>query len=221
MQVKNADFKNNYPQKELLLKFLVIGEFGVGKTAIVRRYTEGKFSSNYKITIGADFAIKSILWDSDTRINLQLWDIAGHERFGYMTRVYYKYAVGACVVFDLSRVATLYAVDKWVSDLREKICLPNDQPVPIILLANKSDIQGCSIPSDAIAKICKDNGIAAWYITSAKDNSNIEQAFNHLMEIAMENEQTSYENKPDKNGIILKDNNKGVVSNNLKPNCCN
>lgn len=52
----------------------------------------GKFSSNYKITIGADFAIKSILWDSDTRINLQLWDIAGHERFGYMTRVYYKYA---------------------------------------------------------------------------------------------------------------------------------
>lgn len=49
----------------------------------------------------------------------------------------------------------------------------------------------------------------------------LEQAFNHLMEIAMENEQTSYENKPDKNGIILKDNNKGVVSNNLKPNCCN
>lgn len=52
----------------------------------------GTFSSSYKITIGADFAIKSLEWNEDTRINVQLWDIAGHERFGYLTGVYYRYA---------------------------------------------------------------------------------------------------------------------------------
>lgn len=52
----------------------------------------GTFSSRYKITIGADFALKQLDWDSETRINIQLWDIAGHERFGYLTSVYYRYA---------------------------------------------------------------------------------------------------------------------------------
>ncbi|XP_054265167.1 ras-related protein Rab-38-like [Macrosteles quadrilineatus] len=94
------------------LKFLIIGDFGVGKTAIVRRYVDGRFSSNYKITIGADFTLKTVLWNGETRINVQLWDIAGHERFGYMTRVYYKSAVGAVVVFDLTRSATIQSVTK-------------------------------------------------------------------------------------------------------------
>lgn len=51
-----------------------------------------EFSENYRITIGADFAIKQLDWDDTTQINLQLWDIAGHERFGYLTSVYYRYA---------------------------------------------------------------------------------------------------------------------------------
>lgn len=89
---------SNHERKELLFKFLVIGDYGVGKTALVRRYTEGKFSSNYKITIGADFVIKMLDWDSNLKIGLQLWDIAGHERFGFMTRIYYKYAY----VFDVA-----------------------------------------------------------------------------------------------------------------------
>lgn len=52
----------------------------------------GSFSTTYKITIGADFAIKSIDWNENTRINLQIWDIAGYERFGCLTSVYYRYA---------------------------------------------------------------------------------------------------------------------------------
>lgn len=52
----------------------------------------GEFSSEYKITIGADFALKTLEWDEDTRINLHLWDIAGHERFGCLTGVFYRHA---------------------------------------------------------------------------------------------------------------------------------
>ncbi|GFO00851.1 ras-related protein rab-32 [Plakobranchus ocellatus] len=58
---------------EHLYKVLVIGEFGVGKTSLIRRYTEGYFSPNYKLTIGVDFALKSLEWDNNTKINLQLW----------------------------------------------------------------------------------------------------------------------------------------------------
>lgn len=172
----------NGTTREMLFKFLVIGDYGVGKTAIVRRYTEGKFSSNYKITIGADFAIKSLQWDTSTKINLQLWDIAGHERFGYMTRVYYKYAVAAAVVFDVSRLATFQSVHKWLSDLREKVTLHDGCPIPVVLLANKCDIQGTSIPHEMISKFCKENGITAWFLTSAKENVNIEDSLTYLVQ---------------------------------------
>ncbi|XP_014206853.1 ras-related protein Rab-32-like isoform X2 [Copidosoma floridanum] len=165
---QDSDTLSNFGQRERLFKILVIGDYGVGKTAIVRRYTEGKFSSNYKITIGADFAIKSLNWDAETKINLQLWDIAGHERFGYMTRVYYKYAVAAALVFDISRVATFRSVKKWLADLREKT-----GDLPVVLLANKCDINQAAVTNDQIVKFCKENDIGSWFITSAKENSNI------------------------------------------------
>ncbi|CAL1675581.1 unnamed protein product [Lasius platythorax] len=167
--------------KEHLFKFLVIGDYGVGKTALVRRYTEGKFSSNYKITIGADFAIKTLDWDPHTKINLQLWDIAGHERFGYMTRIYYKYAVAAALVFDISRAATFQSMKKWLYDLREKITLPDGSDIPIVLLANKCDIT-VAVTDEQISKFCKENKINAWYATSAKNNTNVDTAMRYLVE---------------------------------------
>ncbi|XP_014296306.1 ras-related protein Rab-38 isoform X2 [Microplitis demolitor] len=154
---------SNYNHKELLFKFLIIGDYGVGKTAIVRRYTEGKFSSNYKITIGADFAIKSLDWDPHTKINLQLW-------------------VAAALVFDISRVATFQSVKKWLNDLREKVILPDGSSIPIVLLANKCDIQHVAIPTEQIIKFCKENKISKWYITSAKENKNIDEAIHYLVE---------------------------------------
>ncbi|KAG7162129.1 Ras-related protein Rab-32B-like [Homarus americanus] len=135
-----APVEHSTVPRELQFKVLVIGEFGVGKTAVIRRYTEGHFSPYYKLTIGVDFAVKTLDWDAKTKVTVQLWDIAGHERFGHMTRVYYKYAVAAIVVFDLSRPPTFDAVLKWVSDIREKVTLGDGRPLPVLLLANKCDI---------------------------------------------------------------------------------
>ena len=72
---------------QFLFKILVIGDLGTGKTSIIKRYVHNIFSMNYKSTIGVDFALKVIQWSLDTVIRLQLWDIAGQERFGSMTRV--------------------------------------------------------------------------------------------------------------------------------------
>jgi Ras-related protein Rab-32 len=84
-----------------------------------------------------DFAVKAIEYDDTTTVTLQLWDVAGHERFGGMTRVYYKYAIAGLVVFDLSRPATFEAVLKWRDDVNSKVMLANDEPIPLLLLANK------------------------------------------------------------------------------------
>lgn len=174
------------PIKEVVFKFLVIGDYGVGKTAIVRRYIEGKFTSNYKITIGADFSLKTIQWDPNTRVSIQLWDIAGHERFNYMTRVYYKYAVGCAIVFDVTRQSTFASVKKWLEDVREKVFLDDGRDIPVILLANKSDIDEQCVSPSSISKYTREAGILQWFQTSAKSNTNISEAISALVEAALE-----------------------------------
>eukprot|EP01125_Pyxidicula_operculata_P005591 TRINITY_DN1963_c0_g1_i2.p1 TRINITY_DN1963_c0_g1~~TRINITY_DN1963_c0_g1_i2.p1 ORF type:complete len:141 (-),score=16.97 TRINITY_DN1963_c0_g1_i2:464-886(-) len=125
-------------RKELLYKVLVVGDIGTGKTSIIKRYVHGIFSMHYKSTIGVDFALKVLDLNNRTTVRLQLWDIAGQERFGNMTRVYYKEAVGAFVVFDVTRISTFDAVKKWKNDIDAKVTLPGtNDPIPVVLLANK------------------------------------------------------------------------------------
>eukprot|EP01124_Arcella_intermedia_P014516 TRINITY_DN2096_c0_g1_i2.p1 TRINITY_DN2096_c0_g1~~TRINITY_DN2096_c0_g1_i2.p1 ORF type:complete len:106 (+),score=4.87 TRINITY_DN2096_c0_g1_i2:33-350(+) len=89
-------------KEQHLYKVLVIGDYAVGKTSIIKRYCEGYFTPNYKLTIGVDFAVKEIQTTEDKKVTLQLWDVAGHERFGTMTRVYYKYAIAAIIGLRVS-----------------------------------------------------------------------------------------------------------------------
>lgn len=123
--------------RDHLYKVLVIGDLGTGKTSIIKRYVHQFFSQHYRATIGVDFALKVINWDDNTIIRLQLWDIAGQERYGNMTRVYYKEAVGAFIVFDVTRVQTFESVANWKNDLDSKVQLPDGSPIPCVLLANK------------------------------------------------------------------------------------
>ncbi|XP_044914108.1 ras-related protein Rab-32 isoform X1 [Felis catus] len=221
--------------REHLFKVLVIGELGVGKTSIIKRYVHQLFSQHYRATIGVDFALKVLNWDSRTLVRLQLWDIAGkwpaaasvesrrltqvatrkgtwlggpqwdhdngQERFGNMTRVYYKEAVGAFVVFDISRGSTFEAVLKWKSDLDSKVHLPNGSPIPAVLLANKCDQKkdGGQNPSQ-LDQFCKEHGFTGWFETSAKDNINIDEAARFLVENILANHQSfpSEENNEDK-----------------------
>jgi len=172
---------NGSEKQQHLYKVLVIGDYAVGKTSIIKRYCEGYFTPNYKLTIGVDFAVKSVEWDKDTFVNLQLWDVAGHERFGTMTRVYYKYAIAAIIVFDLSRPATFEAVTKWRDDVNSKVVLANDMPIPVLLLANKCDIAGVHVDKEALDKFVKDNGFIGWFASSAQSNTNIDEAMKFLI----------------------------------------
>uniref|UniRef100_T1J9S8 Ras-related protein Rab n=1 Tax=Strigamia maritima TaxID=126957 RepID=T1J9S8_STRMM len=178
--------------KEHLYKILVIGELGTGKTSIIKRYVHQFFSQHYRATIGVDFALKVINWDPSTVIRLQLWDIAGQERFGNMTRVYYKEAVGAFLVFDVTRSATFEAVQKWKLDLDNKVQLPNGNKVPCVLLANK-----CDQPKEGIVnnlalmeEYCREKEFATWFETSAKENINLDEASRFLVAKILANEKS-------------------------------
>uniref|UniRef100_A0ABM5FWA1 Ras-related protein Rab n=1 Tax=Pogona vitticeps TaxID=103695 RepID=A0ABM5FWA1_9SAUR len=164
--------------KERLYKLLVIGDLGVGKTSLIKRYVHQNFSPHYRATIGVDFALKVLSWDPETVVRLQLWDIAGQERFGNMTRVYYREAMGAFIVFDVTRPATFEAVTKWKEDLDAKLTLPSGQPVPTILLANKCDQTNEVLVNNGIKmeQFCQENGFVGWFETSAKENINIDEA---------------------------------------------
>ncbi|XP_052827171.1 EF-hand calcium-binding domain-containing protein 4B isoform X2 [Octopus bimaculoides] len=178
-------------KKEHLYKILVIGELGTGKTSIIKRYVHQFFSQHYRATIGVDFALKVISWDADTLIRLQLWDIAGQERFGNMTRVYYKEAVGAFVVFDVTRVPTFEAVVKWKNDLDSKVQLPDGSNIPCVLLANKCDQtkEGLVNNTEQMDDFCKEKGFLSWFETSAKENINIDEAARFLVGQILKNDQ--------------------------------
>uniref|UniRef100_A0A673K349 Ras-related protein Rab n=2 Tax=Sinocyclocheilus TaxID=75365 RepID=A0A673K349_9TELE len=178
-------------RKEHLYKILVIGDLGVGKTSIIKRYVHQTYSTNYRATIGVDFALKVLNWDSET-VRLQLWDIAGQERFGNMTRVYYREAMGAFIVFDVSRPTTFEAVSKWKEDLDSKLILSNGQSIATVLLANKCDQNRDFLTNNSLKmdQYCKENGFVGWFETSAKENVNINEAANFLVKhiIASEND---------------------------------
>ncbi|CAL8241398.1 unnamed protein product [Merluccius merluccius] len=174
-------------QEERLLKVLVIGDLGVGKTSVIKRYVHQVFSQHYQATIGVDFALKVLKWDHQTVVRLQLWDIAGQERYGNMTRVYYREAVGALVVFDMTRLSTFQAVIRWKGDLDSKVALGNGRPVPAVLLANKCDQRGQGLCSKLpkLESFSKEHGFMGWYETSAKDDTNIDAAITCLVESIM------------------------------------
>eukprot|EP01136_Pigoraptor_vietnamica_P025484 Opistho-1_new@79559 len=170
------------------------------------------FHSNsfYRTQIGVDFALKVINLDPETVVRLQLWDIAGQERFGNMTRVYYKEAVGAIIVFDVTRVSTMEAVSKWKMDLDQKVTLPDGSPLPVILLANKCDLakEGMVKNSAQMDRFCEERGFVGWFETSAKENINIDKACKFLVQKILENDRSnnSQNGQSDSGKIDLNDN---------------
>ncbi|CAB3997991.1 ras-related Rab-38-like [Paramuricea clavata] len=211
---------------EFLFKVLVIGDLGTGKTSIIKRYVHQFFSIHYRATIGVDFALKVLNWNDDTLIRLQLWDIAGQERFGNMTRVYYKEAVGAFVVFDVTRATTYEAVEKWKSDLDSKVFLPNGSPIPAVLLANKCDqvSEGLYSNTTQMNEFCAEKGFAGWFETSAKENIGIDEAAAFLVNKILDNEsKTPIElsaSHPPNNGVIRPGQRQHTTGQRKSEGCC-
>jgi len=176
---------------EYTCKIIVVGDQNTGKTSLIERYTHGIFDKMYKATIGVDFCLKDLKWNSNTQISLQLWDIAGQERFTNLTRMYYREARGAFIVFDVCKDRTLLeGAMKWKADIDNKVLLPNGKPLPVILLANKCDLLSPEKLTEInLDRFCKENGFTNWFLTSAKENIKIEEAANFLVETILNSDE--------------------------------
>eukprot|EP00039_Didymoeca_costata_P018673 m.334491 g.334491 ORF g.334491 m.334491 type:complete len:205 (+) comp17365_c0_seq1:327-941(+) len=163
-------------------KVLVIGEPGIGKTSLIRRYVDGIFDKHYCATLGVDFALKIVPWADGRNIRLQLWDIAGQERFSSMTRVYYKQATACVIIFDITRKSTFQEVIKWKTDLDNKTRLPSGDRLPCLLVANKCDLPQRPVTSEEIKAMCEKEGFIGWIETSAKEDVNVAKAMRFLIE---------------------------------------
>ncbi|XP_072223321.1 ras-related protein Rab-7L1-like [Leuresthes tenuis] len=167
---------------EHLLKILIVGDGNVGKTSFIHRYVSGQFNRSYKMTVGVDFSVKLLHWSEREKVRLQLWDVAGQERFISMTRIYYKGALGCVVMFDVTSSSSFLSCHHWKQDLDNKAMLPNGDTIPCILLANKCDLAQRVVSADSIDKFSKANGFITWMETSVKENKNIGEAMRRLVQ---------------------------------------
>jgi Ras-related protein Rab-2A len=112
----------------------------VGKTAIVTRFSHGFFRTDYKTTIGSQFAVKNVAINrhgqEDLTVKLQIWDVAGQSRFQILRPMYYRGSSGGILVFDVTRRRTFIVLQEWLDELFKAI----NKTIPIILVANKTDL---------------------------------------------------------------------------------
>jgi small GTP-binding protein len=158
--------------KSIVLKVLTAGEGGVGKTTLLHRYVEGKFSSETKMTIGVEFFLKELMID-DQKVLLQLWDFGGQERFRFLLKSYVIGARGALLMFDLTRAMTLEKIPQWVN-----ICRKENPNLPILFLGSKADLSDdMNISKDYIMSYKDEFNLYDYLEVSSKTGNNVESAF--------------------------------------------
>lgn len=192
-------------------KILTIGESGVGKTCILRRFVENKFLKNHLATIGIDFKTKNIEIDG-TPIKLKIWDTAGQERFRNITNQYYKGADGIILVFDVTDQKSFEKIKEWMSQIKANT--KADQ-IGLVLLGNKCDIEPRTISKNDGEELGKELGIE-YYETSAMKGDGIAQAFEFLAKNILTKKKIDLKNEKGTDGGVNLDG--GVTP--QKKQCC-
>lgn len=170
-------YKAPYDQ---LVKLLIIGDSGTGKSSLLSRYVDNQFSTSFISTIGIDFKIKHINVKGKN-IKIQLWDTAGQERFRTITKAYYRGAMGIIIVYDITDEKTFKNVYGWM----DNICSEAKDIVDIILVGNKNDCLNRCITYEQGAELAKKMSTVEkpihFFEISSKTGYNVENAVNQLV----------------------------------------
>ncbi|XP_059644132.1 ras-related protein Rab7-like isoform X2 [Cornus florida] len=176
--------------KRSLLKVIVLGDSGVGKTSLMNQYVYKRFSQQYKATIGADFVTKELQID-DKLVTLQIWDTAGQERFHSLGVAFYRGADCCILVFDVNAVKSFETLQIWHEEFLKQADPSDPEAFPFVLLGNKVDIDGGNsrVVSEKTAREwCALKGDIPYFETSAKEDYNVEDAFLSAAKTALVNE---------------------------------
>ena len=158
-------------------KICMLGDFAVGKTSLVRRFVDGRFDDRYLSTIGVKLTRKTIE-RSDHRLNLILWDLAGGDDFMKIPSNYLIGLAGAILVCDLTRHNTLRSFARYAEQVRSY-----NPTAPLLFVANKADLENeRSISDDNLRSETEPLGETTYFITSAKTGTQVEAAFEYLVD---------------------------------------
>ena len=170
--------KGEKKSNSLQMKILLLGESLIGKTCLIERYVNNLFKGSYLVTIGMDIRVKK-LEINNYDVNVTINDTAGQERFRSITKMIYKGADGILVGFDLTNKESFDQVSYWLEEIEEN--KSKDYPISLVLFGNKCDIKDKIEVKDEDIKSLKKKYNLEYFATSAKNGTNVQKAFEHLI----------------------------------------
>ncbi|XP_022925313.1 ras-related protein RABA5a-like isoform X1 [Cucurbita moschata] len=171
-----AFYSEEEKTEDYLFKIVLIGDSAVGKSNLLARFARDEFYPNSKSTIGVEFQTQKMEINGK-EIKAQIWDTAGQERFRAVTSAYYRGAVGALVVYDISRRPTFDSIGRWLNELHTH----SDMNVVTILVGNKCDLKDGREVGTAEGKALAEAQGLFFIETSALDSSNVTNAFQTIV----------------------------------------
>ena len=215
---KNSKSNEKPKIKEYSFKIIIVGDISVGKTSIISRFIENKFTEGIKSTLVNENLKKKIRIDNSTIVTLNIWDTIGDERFRILTHQFYQDSHGALLIFDITNKETFNKLEIWIKDI-----IQNTPPDCILMLiGNKYDLKDNRKISYDDANILSQRFNISYYEVSAKNGNNIALAFEQLTyriidkQREEENNVNRYLRKDQRNTIGLEDGN----NNNSNKKCC-
>ncbi|XP_071723062.1 ras-related protein Rab11C [Rutidosis leptorrhynchoides] len=161
---------------DYLFKIVLIGDSGVGKSNILSRFTRNEFCLESKSTIGVEFATRTLQIEGKT-VKAQIWDTAGQERYRAITSAYYRGAVGALLVYDITKRQTFDNVTRWLRELRDHA----DSNIVIMMAGNKSDLAHLRAVQEGDGQTLAEREGLSFLETSALEATNVEKAFQTIL----------------------------------------
>ncbi|XP_051982489.1 RAB3D, member RAS oncogene family, a [Xyrauchen texanus] len=176
---------------DYMFKLLIIGNSSVGKTSFLFRYADDSFTSAFVSTVGIDFKVKTV-HRNDKRVKLQIWDTAGQERYRTITTAYYRGAMGFLLMYDITNLDSFYAVQDWATQIKT-YSWDNAQ---VILVGNKCDMEDDRlVATEDGQRLANELGFQ-FFEASAKDNINVKQVFERLVDIVCDKMNESLDGDP-------------------------
>ena len=199
-----------------LFRYIIVGDMAVGKSCILLQFTDHKFRYQHELTIGVEFGGKT-LEIKNRKLKIQIWDTAGQEQFQAITRAYYKGAIGALLVYDITRRDTFDHITKWLNEVKTH----GSKDIVCVLVGNKKDLEDSrKVTYEEGEQLAKINGIF-FLETSAKTAENVNEVFLKTAEKILDNMiENGTDISPNKNMRISLDDDDDDKKLKKKKGCC-
>ena len=166
---------------DVCLKILLVGDSSVGKTTLLLQYVDGKFSENHITTIGVEYKDKEITVNN-RKINLQIWDTSGQERYQSITKNFYRNADGILFVFDVTNEESFNHIKNWLMTSEDV-----EKNFKKIMVGNKIDLEDKIVINKEKADKFAEKKNMKCFLTSAKDGINVDTIFQEIAELVLAN----------------------------------